>query len=97
MLRVELENALSAYKGSAMFANKMREASHRILYVTANYSAIMNGISSADKVVKVLTWWQVLLNAVLGVTAVLTLGSLVMYFVKYVQAKKEEKKQEKAQ
>ena len=91
------ENALSAYKGSAMFANKMREASHRILYVTANYSAIMNGISSADKVVKVLTWWQVLLNAVLGVTAVLTLGSLVMYFVKYVQAKKEEKKQEKAQ
>ena len=83
------ENALSAYKSSPMFANKMRESTHRILYVTANYSAIMNGISSADRVVKVLTWWQVMLNSILAATAGLTLVSLVIYLVKCLKSRKE--------
>ncbi|MBR1813563.1 MAG: glycoside hydrolase family 3 C-terminal domain-containing protein [Lachnospiraceae bacterium] len=73
------ENALNAYKGSAMFANKMRESAHRILYVTANYSAAMNGIRSSDRIVKVLTWWQVAINVAVGVTALLTALSGLMY------------------
>ena len=52
------EKALDDYHNNAFFANKMREACHRILYVTANYSAAMNGISAADRIVPLITWWE---------------------------------------
>jgi beta-glucosidase len=55
----------------------MRQAIHRILYVQVNSSA-MNGIASTDRVVSILTWWQIAFIAVDAVLAVLTLGSIMM-------------------
>ena len=59
-------------------AQLMRQSMHRLLYVQANSSA-MNGISSTDRVVPIMTWWQVLLIAVDIALAVLAAGSLIMY------------------
>ena len=84
------ETALNSYSSSAMFANKMRESCHRILYVTANYSAIMNGISSADRVVKILTWWQILVYALVAAAAVLTAVSAALYAVSILRSRKKE-------
>lgn len=77
------KTALDDYKRSAMFANKMRKSAHRILYVTVNNSAIMNGISSGDRIVPILTWWQVLLFATVIVFSVLTAAAVVMTGVSY--------------
>ena len=85
------ENALDAYKSSAMFANKMRESSHRILYVTTNFSAKMNGISTSDRVVKVMTWWQIAVLVALIAFIVLTAGSACMLAVGYGKKIKSKK------
>lgn len=58
----------------------MRQALHRILYVQVNSSA-MNGISSADRIVSILTWWQVTLIAIDVTLAVLTAFCVAMLFV----------------
>lgn len=84
-------NSLDDYQDSAMFANKMREASHRILYVTVNYSAIMNGISSSDRIVSILTWWQIAIIVLLVVFAVATALCAFMYVRNYISRKKYSK------
>ena len=83
--------ALDDYKGSAMFANKMRESAHRIMYVTANYSAAMNGIASGDKIVVVMTWWQVMLLVIVIAFAVLTAAAAALTGVSYYKKLKEKK------
>lgn len=77
------KTALDDYKRSAMFANKMRKSAHRILYVTVNNSAIMNGISSGDRIVHILTWWQIMLLSIVIVFSVLTAAAVVMTGVSY--------------
>lgn len=77
------ETALDDYKNSPMFANKMRESAHKIMYITVNYSAAMNGISSADRIVTILTWWQVLLLVIDIAIGVLTAASVVLLGFSY--------------
>ena len=84
------EDSLNDFRGSAMFANKMREAAHRILYVTANYSAAMNGIGPTDKVVPVRPWWSVVLIAAIIVVSVLTAASAAWFVLGYVKKTKKE-------
>ncbi len=74
-------SALDAYKSSARFANMMREASHRILYVVCNYSAAMNGISSNTVLVPVTPWWQILLTTLEVIAIILVIGSAAVYVV----------------
>lgn len=64
--------ALDSYKSSPAFAHRMREASHRILYVVANYSAAMNGMKATSRVITIMPWWQVTLISLIVVTAVIT-------------------------
>ncbi len=85
---------LADFKGSAMFANKLRESAHRILYVTANFSASMNGISTADRVVIVKTWVEILALTLVIIGAVLTAASGTMLTVKYVSYYRTKKEKE---
>lgn len=73
------ETALSEYKDNAVFAQAMREASHRILYVVANYSAAMNGITPDTIVNSSQWWWQTAILSIIWVTGILAAGSIVMY------------------
>lgn len=51
---------------------------HYLLYALAN-SAAMNGINSTTKSVDVMTWWRVTYMACIGVFAVGTAGSILLY------------------
>lgn len=88
------EAALNDYRQSAMFAGKMRESAHRILYVTANYSAITNGISSSDRIVTVMTWWEIVVLVLVIAAAALAAASGAMLAVSYARYYKAEKKRE---
>ncbi len=55
----------------------MRNAIHDVLYVQVNSSA-MNGISQGDRIVSILTWWQVTLIALDIVFLLLLMGSIIM-------------------
>ena len=57
-------SALNAYKvGYGELAWKMREAAHRILYVTVQSNA-MNGITFGTKIVAITPWWQIALDQI---------------------------------
>ena len=58
-------------------ANRMREATHRILYTVANSSA-MNGIAPSSAIVNVTPWWRALIYGVGGVSAVVFAASVVV-------------------
>jgi len=58
-------------------ANRMREATHRILYTVANSSA-MNGIAPSSAIVSVTPWWRALIYGVGGVSAAVFAASLFM-------------------
>lgn len=83
------EKALDDYRGNVFFANKMREACHRILYVTANFSAAMNGISASDEIVPIVTWWQATIIGLRVGFGVLAGGTLVMLGVAVFLIRKE--------
>ena len=75
------KTALKAYKGSLTFKKKVREATHRILYVQVNHSCAMNGISPTSKIVTLTPWWDTLLFSLIIATGVIAGLSLVMTFV----------------
>lgn len=85
-------DALDAYKDNAAFAQRMREATHRVLYVICNYSAAMNGIDSNTKIVPITPWWQITVNVLIGVFAAFTVLSAGAYgfFIYYDKKKQSE-------
>ena len=56
------QSQFDSYASSTTFRSAIREAVHRYLYVIANYSAAMNGFSSASEIVPVTPWWQMTLT-----------------------------------
>ncbi len=72
---------LNDYKTNATFAQAMREACHRILYVTSNFSAAINGMTPDTPVGEVSWWWANALVAAISVTGVLAAGCIAMYVV----------------
>jgi len=58
-------------------ANRMREATHRILYTVVNSSA-MNGMAPSAKIVSVIPWWRALIYGVGVVSALGLVASIVM-------------------
>lgn len=85
-------NTLASFRANAGFCQRMRESSHRILYVVANYSAAMNGITPETRIKTSSWWWKTTLIAVDCVFGVLTAGTAAMYvlcLVKQYGAKKE--------
>ena len=85
------ETSFSDFKDNATFCQYMREASKRILYVVANYSAAMNGISPDTVVSASGWWWRTTIIACIAVTAVLTAGCGALYAVSAVKENKRKK------
>lgn len=83
------ETSLSSFQSSATFCQYIREASKRILYVVANYSAAMNGISPDTTVSASAWWWRTAIIAGIAVSAVLTAGCGAMYAVSLVKERKK--------
>lgn len=70
--------------------NMMRQACHRILYVTANSNA-MNGITDGTVILNVLTWWQMAIidgSIYCGIACVVLLVIAIVKQVKYNKFKK---------
>lgn len=82
------EQALDSYAKNATFANKVRDAVHRYLYVVSHYSAAMNGMTSSSKVVKAIPWWQALLIAFVVIFFVLSAISIVFMVLSYLKKRK---------
>lgn len=72
------DHTFMPYRSNATVVNAMREACKRVLYNVCNYNAVMNGYSANTQIVRVYTWWEIALLSALGVTALLTAGSVVM-------------------
>ncbi len=85
------KEALDSFKSNTAFCERMREASHRILYAVCNYSAAMNGITPETKGGAASWWWKDAIIAVDCVLGVLTAGAAVMYALCLVKQYKKEK------
>lgn len=84
-------DALNSYKDNATFAQSMREACHRILYVVSNYSAAVNGMTPDTPVGETSWWWSNAIIAAMSVTGVLAAGCIAMYVASEVLEKKKAK------
>lgn len=65
-------------RASKTLNRKLRESMHRLLFVTANYSASMDGYSASTKMVKVLVPWKVGLKTLMIVSGILAGSCLVI-------------------
>ena len=83
------KTALKAYKSSLTFKNKVREATHRILYVIVNHDCVMNGISQSSRVISITPWWDTLLNALIIASIAISSISLVLIIIKFPSKKTE--------
>ncbi|MBR2323512.1 MAG: glycoside hydrolase family 3 protein [Clostridia bacterium] len=72
---------LDAFKDDPYLVQAMRTATKRVLYVMANYCAIMNGLGWETEVSSALPWWQLTLIIALVVSAVLAVASAVLFFL----------------
>ncbi len=82
------EKSLNSYASSATFRNHIREAVHRHLYVTVNFSAAMNGYTSSTRSIEVLTWWQITLISIVVTFFVLAAIAVVFTILSYTKRKK---------
>lgn len=80
--------ALNGFKDNATFAQAMREASHRILYVVSNYSAALNGMTPDTAVGESSWWWSTAIIAAVCVTGILAAGCIGMYAASSISEKK---------
>lgn len=83
------ETALDSFKNSATYAQRMRDASHRILYAVANYSCAMNGIAPDTIITEGAWWWKTTIIAVEVAFAVLSAGSIAMWVLSEIDDKRK--------
>lgn len=72
------EMSFEKYRDDPTVVSAMQQAAKRILWTTANYSDIMNGMDENTRVVKVIPDWQKLIYGADMLAAVLTIVSLGM-------------------
>lgn len=84
------EDVLSAFKDNLSYCERMREASHRILYSVCNFSASMNGITPDSRGGSSSWWRRTTIIAVDCVIGVLTAGAAAMYALCLVKQYKKE-------
>lgn len=75
------KTALKEWKSNIAFRNRIREATHRVLYVTANYSMAMNGLTANSIIVSVMPWWQLVLIIAIIAFGAISLISLLLYII----------------
>ena len=85
------ETTLDPYAYSPTFNQRVREAAKRMLYVTANFSSAMNGISPNTRIERITPWWEIATYAFIAVMAVLTCLFLVLYILECGKVKKTKK------
>lgn len=73
---------------NAQIALAMRESSHRLLY-TVLHSRGMDGIGLNTRILTVLPWWQMMLNVIVGVFAVLSIISVGLLVKDMMSPKKK--------
>ena len=78
------------YRKSPTFCQALRTSAKRILQTVANSSA-MNGISSKDRIVSVLSWWQTALIAIDVVLGVLTAAAATLLVLTVVKKSRQNK------
>ena len=82
------DHSFNAYKNNATVVNLMRESAHRIMYVTANYSIVMNGVSTTARVEFLSVWWETALVTALIIIFVLTICSVALLVASLILKKK---------
>ena len=65
------DDMTSAMRNSPTFNLRQRESVKRLLFVTANYSASMDGYSSSTKQVPVAVWWKVAIDTLMIASIIL--------------------------
>ena len=84
-------DALTDFKDNAAFAQRLREASHHILYTIVNKSAAMNGLGVESEVLTITPPWQVALHVTLIVLAVLSALCSILYILSWANRNKQDK------
>ena len=79
------------YRKSPTFCQALRESTKRMLYVVANSSA-MNGLAADDKIVLIMSWWEVALMWIDIVLGVLMVASAVMLVITIVKQRRQQNK-----
>ena len=64
--------------GDASLQNAVKESSHNVLYALS-HSNLMNRYNSTTHIEQVMTWWRMAYLAAMAVTAILLIGSGVLY------------------
>lgn len=77
------EMNFTAYQDDPTVVSAMQEAAKRILYTTANYSDIMNGMDENTRVERIIPWWQATIYAADGAVVLLFLLSCVLLALSY--------------
>lgn len=75
------KTALKDWKSNIAFRNRVREAVHRVLYVTVNYSMAMNGITANSTIVSIMPWWELLLIIAIIAFGVMAFISMIAHIV----------------
>lgn len=78
------------YRNNPTVVNAMRESTHRIMYVTANYSAAMNGMDETMKMVSITPWWQTTLTTLNILLTALSALAIAMYVHRSIRDRKEQ-------
>ena len=86
------ETTLDPYAYSPTFNQRVREAAKRMLYVTANFSSAMNGISPNTRIERITPWWEIAAYALIAVMAALTCLFTVLYLLQCGKVKGESRK-----
>ena len=84
----QTDESLYANQNDPYVCQLMRQAVHRLLYVQAN-SSVMNGLDASQRVVEIMTWWQITLIAVDVAFGILTLCGIAV-LINAVRQKKQE-------
>jgi len=74
-------------KDDPVMIHAMKNAAKRIAYTIAR-SCGVNGLSSADKIVEIMPWWQVLLITLNIVFGVLAIGFITLFIISVNKQKK---------
>ena len=79
---------LDDWTSSPTYVNKLRTSTKRMLYNFVNNSAVMNGIDSNTKLVKLTTWWEKIVIALNVVSITLAVGATGMFVASLIIGKK---------
>lgn len=85
------ESAFDDFKNNTTVANRLREATHRILYTVVNKSVAMNGVGPDTVIIVPTPWWEILLIVLLSVIGVFAAACSGLYLFNFISGKIKKK------